>query len=291
MGLYTYLHATFNSFQEVVPLNTGNVLGAEDNKPIPKWEAIIRRTLNKTSMPKTKRKSYTAPSSHSTDVQQDMMDEDYLGNSDNDEMKREEERSIIGVGKNLQLRRMHDIDLQTILDWPERPLNPIPHVDSSTKLRRVLSSSTIMGSLYGGGMKREYQSYGNLSLFMREKQLVPQVFDSIDDVSDKLSDEEDDSFSELLQNNNKDGDEIDTVKSYPEYVRIVSKQMVGIYVSVWVQRRLRRHVNNLKVSSVGVGLMGYMGNKVIVTCIFYAALINKTLRQTWTSETTLTCRY
>lgn len=251
-------------------MNAGNVLGAEDNKPIPKWEAHIRRTLNKTSMPKTKRKSYTSPSSPmqimspSTDVQQDMMDEDYLGNSDNDDMKREEERSIIGVGKNLQLRRMHDIDLQTILDWPERPLNPIPHVDSSTKLRRVLSSSTIMGSMYGGGMKRSYQSYGNLSLFMREKQLVavPQVFDSIDDVSDKLSDEEDDSFSELR--NNKDSDGVCVVESHPEYVRIVSKQMVGIYVSVWVQRRLRRHVNNLKVSSVGVGLMGYMGNKVIV---------------------------
>ncbi|KAF9597561.1 hypothetical protein IFM89_019575, partial [Coptis chinensis] len=36
---------------EVVPLNAGNVLGAEDNKPIPKWEAIIRRTLNKSLQP------------------------------------------------------------------------------------------------------------------------------------------------------------------------------------------------------------------------------------------------
>ncbi|KAF3533384.1 hypothetical protein DY000_02037275 [Brassica cretica] len=51
------------------------------------------------------------------------------------------------------------------------------------------------------------------------------------------------------------------VKDSQKYVRIVSKQMVGIYVSVWIRRRLRRHVNNLKVSPVGVGLMGYMGNK------------------------------
>ncbi|KAK2356477.1 hypothetical protein P8452_76271 [Trifolium repens] len=28
-------------FQEVVPLNAGNVLGAEDNKPILKWEEIV----------------------------------------------------------------------------------------------------------------------------------------------------------------------------------------------------------------------------------------------------------
>ncbi|KAM4085434.1 hypothetical protein ACJW30_10G027600 [Castanea mollissima] len=37
--------------------------------------------------------------------------------------------------------------------------------------------------------------------------------------------------------------------------------MVGIYVSVWVRKSFRRHINNLKVSPVGVGLMGYMGNK------------------------------
>lgn len=46
-------------------------------------------------------------------------------------------------------------------------------------------------------------------------------------------------------------------------MRIVSKQMVGIYVSVWVRKSFRRHINNLKVSPVGVGLMGYMGNKVV----------------------------
>ena len=64
--------------------------------------------------------------------------------------------------------------------------------------------------------------------------------------------------------NDEDEDEFGTTESCPStrYVRIVSKQMVGIYVSVWVQRRLRRHINNLKVSPVGVGLMGYMGNKV-----------------------------
>ncbi|KAK9121472.1 hypothetical protein Syun_019089 [Stephania yunnanensis] len=50
-------------FQEVVPLNAGNVLGAEDNRPIPKWEAIIRKSLNKSSTPETKYKSYSVPPS------------------------------------------------------------------------------------------------------------------------------------------------------------------------------------------------------------------------------------
>ncbi|KAL8166927.1 hypothetical protein V2J09_008426 [Rumex salicifolius] len=47
-----------------------------------------------------------------------------------------------------------------------------------------------------------------------------------------------------------------------EYVRIVSKQMVGVFITIWVRKGLRKHVKNLKVSTVGVGVMGYIGNKV-----------------------------
>ncbi|XP_027334963.1 type I inositol polyphosphate 5-phosphatase 2-like isoform X3 [Abrus precatorius] len=268
-------------FQEVVPLNAGNVLGAEDNTPIRKWEAIIRRTLNKSSEPESKHKSYSAPSSPvlrasaSADVLVDskdvntleMMNEEYLATFDNDELEQQEVKSIIGIGKSLQLRKIYDdIDLQTIFDWPERPLDAIPDANSNPKLRRVLSSSDRIGFnwtentlKYGGGMKRSHHSSGNLGLLWKEQQVMPEeVIDTLDDLSDMLSDEEDDAFFEL-PNDNDNG--MGCMKSHPKYVRIVSKQMVGIYVSVWVQRRLRRHINNLKVSPVGVGLMGYMGNK------------------------------
>lgn len=52
---------------------------------------------------------------------------------------------------------------------------------------------------------------------------------SIDSLVD-VYDEENDTFSELPINNNVNG--IRSVKSHPKYVRIVSKQMVGIYVSI-----------------------------------------------------------
>ncbi|RDX72692.1 Type I inositol polyphosphate 5-phosphatase 2, partial [Mucuna pruriens] len=265
-------------FQEVVPLSAGNVLGAEDNTPIRKWEAIIRRTLNKSSEPQSNHKSYSAPPSpvlrasasanvladNIDDNPLDMMNEEYLGSFDNDELEQEEVKSIIGIGKNLQLRKIYDNDLQTILDWPERPLDATAHTDSSPKLRRALSSSARIGfnwtdnaSKYVGVMTRSHHSSGNLGLLWKEQKVMPEeVIDTLDDLSDTLSDEEDDAFLELPVNG------IDTVKSHPKYVRIVSKQMVGIYVSVWVQRRFRRHINNLKVSPVGVGLMGYMGNKL-----------------------------
>ncbi|XP_047151632.1 type I inositol polyphosphate 5-phosphatase 2-like [Vigna umbellata] len=266
-------------FQEVVPLNAGNVLGAEDNTPIPKWEAIIRRSLNKSSEPDSKHKSYSAPPSpvlrtssaadllaDTIDVDNpipiDMMIEEFVGTVENDEVKQHEVKSIIDIENNLQLRRIYGIDI----DWPERSLDAIPQiVDSNSKLRRVLSSSARIGFnrtestlKYSVGLKRSHHSSGNLGLLWEEQQVIPEVADS---VSDLLSAEDDDAFVEMV--NTEDDNELGTMKSCgnPRYVRIVSKQMVGIYVSVWVQRRLRRHINNLKVSPVGVGLMGYMGNK------------------------------
>lgn len=58
-------------------------------------------------------------------------------------------------------------------------------------------------------------------------------------------------------------------KKKTPFVRIVSKQMVGIFLTIWVRRSLRRHIQNLKVSTVGVGVMGYIGNKVF-TLIFFS---------------------
>ncbi|TKY52836.1 Type I inositol polyphosphate 5-phosphatase 8 [Spatholobus suberectus] len=45
------------------------------------------------------------------------------------------------------------------------------------------------------------------------------------------------------------------------YCLAASKQMVGIFLCVWVRADLYKHVSNLKVSCVGRGIMGYLGNK------------------------------
>lgn len=278
-----HINSSFHSFQEVVPLNAGNVFGAEDNTPIPKWEAIIRRTLNKSYETESKHKSYSAPPSpvlrttSAADILADnidanpldMMDDEFVETINNSELEKHEVKKVIDIGKNLQFRRIYGIDLQSKIDWPERPLDTIPQlIDPNSKLRRVLSSSARIGfnwtesSKNCSGMKRSHHSYGNLGLIVKEQLVMPEeVIDSHSDISDMLSDEEDNAFTELPKTQEDNG--LGTVKSRPKYIRIVSKQMVGIYVSVWVQRRLRRHINNLKVSPVGVGLMGYMGNKVM----------------------------
>ncbi|MBA0591555.1 hypothetical protein Gorai_008567, partial [Gossypium raimondii] len=49
--------------------------------------------------------------------------------------------------------------------------------------------------------------------------------------------------------------------AHSRYCLVASKQMVGIFLTVWVKSDLRDYVRNLKVSCVGRGLMGYLGNK------------------------------
>ncbi|CAI0400102.1 unnamed protein product [Linum tenue] len=53
------------------------------------------------------------------------------------------------------------------------------------------------------------------------------------------------------------------------YDCLVSKQMVGIFITVWVKRNVRSHIRHTAVSSVGCGLMGCFGNKGSVSVRFY----------------------
>jgi hypothetical protein len=46
------------------------------------------------------------------------------------------------------------------------------------------------------------------------------------------------------------------------YCLVASKQMVGLFLMIWARKDIRDDIRNLKVSCVGRGLMGYLGNKV-----------------------------
>lgn len=48
----------------------------------------------------------------------------------------------------------------------------------------------------------------------------------------------------------------------PMYSRVASKQMVGLFITVWIRSHLWHHVHNVQVSTVGCGLMNHLGNKV-----------------------------
>ncbi|KAJ8466742.1 hypothetical protein OPV22_029294 [Ensete ventricosum] len=52
-----------------------------------------------------------------------------------------------------------------------------------------------------------------------------------------------------------------TMRRCEDYHLVASKQMVGIFLCVWVRTRLVQCITSLKVSCVGRGIMGCMGNK------------------------------
>ncbi|GMH15136.1 hypothetical protein Nepgr_016977 [Nepenthes gracilis] len=45
------------------------------------------------------------------------------------------------------------------------------------------------------------------------------------------------------------------------YDCIIIRQMVGLFVTVWVRSHIRHHIRHLGVSCVGCGFLGYLGNK------------------------------
>ncbi|KAA8518862.1 hypothetical protein F0562_016364 [Nyssa sinensis] len=160
-------------FQEIVPLNAGNVLGAEDNGPATKWLSLIRQALN----------------SNKNDPQ-------YHNNATNPEPKQSAPPPQFSDELNQE-------DLQRFIN-----------LNSNT-------NCTEKGSPRPPRMS------------MRRTSPVQQH----------------------------------------RYCLAASKQMVGIFLCVWVRADLYRHIKNLKVSCVGRGIMGYLGNKGSIS-------ISMTLHQT-----------
>lgn len=59
---------------------------------------------------------------------------------------------------------------------------------------------------------------------------------------------------------------------------IISKQMVGVLVSVWVRHELQCYVRHPAVSCVGCGIMGCLGNKVASPCLSLSFLFRWIIR-------------
>lgn len=274
------------SFQEIISLNAGNIFGVEDGRPIPKWERIIRETLNKIQPVKTKGKCYSHPPSPSkfeqssdfTHIEDEVLlgsesdeeeEEIYSSKNVSDSIETSKETStgkevLPDAGENLgmlldeQLSR-HFYTPKTLdggnaeafvplqskrmkkrlskkelvgLSWAEPPLDLLAHcnIDRTTSL----TSQSFKTS-------KSFNTFNFLKSSMKDDGRVQSDTASISKID-----------LELLVN----------WKRRSHYVRIVSKQMVGLFVTIWVRRSLRRHIQNVNVSTVGVGAMGYMGNKV-----------------------------
>nr|AIZ68186.1 type I inositol 1,4,5-trisphosphate 5-phosphatase 1-like isoform X4 [Albuca bracteata] len=259
--------------QEIVPLNAGNIFGAEDNRPVPQWECLIRDALNRIRRVKPKYKSYSDPPSPSRfkpadDAREATVDELLPEtDSDTDDKVHPLDEESFGLASDnatssaddtqrpSPLKRLQRLNHFSSVDREENP-EAESTVTQQKKLARMLSSSERIGLVW------PEQSLDLLAKCAADSN--PKRLQAVKSFRACKS------FKSVL-GESRDSSGISSIPEYKwesivykrrsPFVRIVSKQMVGIFLSVWVRRSLRKYIQNLKVSTVGVGIMGFIGNK------------------------------
>ncbi|KAK9165721.1 hypothetical protein Scep_000912 [Stephania cephalantha] len=284
-------------FQEVVPLNAGNIFGVEDTRPVPQWENIIRKALN-IKQPLKKFKSYSDPPSPSRfqpldefpDIEDEvLLETDSEGDGEeihpsNDDPNYVEELNDETAASKSDVSFTKASTFGDISNLVSRKENVLLREFSSPKRLNRLSCLRVEGGMESsepspdpkkGMLTRALSRSERVGLSWPEPpmNLLPQVFvEKSNSFKSTKSFRTYNSFRSSNRNDSKRSEEISFLtdidlesiiyrKRRSPYVRIVSKQMVGIFLSVWVRRSLRKHIQNLKVSTVGVGAMGYIGEK------------------------------
>ncbi|XP_020584017.1 type I inositol polyphosphate 5-phosphatase 4-like isoform X2 [Phalaenopsis equestris] len=214
-------------FQEIVPLNAGNVLGAEDNGPAKKWVALIRKTLN--NLPGTSSSSsYQTPSPVPDPIVE--LDDDFEGSSSSHQRNSSffHRRSFQSLSRSLRM----DGDI----------LAPQPRLD-----RRHSVCERVMFGSRPSDFEPNFR-WGNGS----------------SDEENVIGDSPTTAYFSPMSYGygaSSSMEERDASIGFSRYCLVASKQMVGILLMVWVRSEIRDEVKNIKVSCVGRGLMGYLGNK------------------------------
>ncbi|KAI4378559.1 hypothetical protein MLD38_016021 [Melastoma candidum] len=198
-------------FQEIVPLNAGNVLGTEDNEPAKKWQALVRKTLN--SLPGTSGVCRT-PSPIPNPVVE--LDVDFESARKNDPSPFLHRRSFQSTSYSMRV---------------DRGISPmIPHLD-----RRYSVCDRVMF----GDMPTDYD-YGCNESYDCNYQRNNWYNSPEDDDTSRHVELPGYSYNNYYNTQASDGrcDSMDRERH-----------------SGWSS------IRNLKVSCVGRGLMGYLGNK------------------------------
>ncbi|XP_010259103.1 PREDICTED: type IV inositol polyphosphate 5-phosphatase 7-like [Nelumbo nucifera] len=208
-------------FQEIVPLNAGNVLGAEDNGPARKWLALIRKTLN--NLPGTSGSGgYHTPSPLLDPLVE--LDADFEGSARQKTSTFFHRRSFQSLSRSMRM----DNDMSI----------PQPRLD-----RRF----SVCDRVIFGHRPSDFDSNSR--------------WGSSDDENGPGDSPSTTYFSPMSYGGSTAMEDRERSSGHSRYCLVASKQMVGIFLTVWVRSDLRDDVRNLKVSCVGRGLMGYLGNK------------------------------
>ncbi|GMJ09102.1 CVP2 like 1 [Hibiscus trionum] len=211
-------------FQEIVPLNAGNVLGTEDNGPARKWLALIRKTLN--SLPGTSGGCHTPSPAPDPLVE---LDADFDGSTRQKASSFFHRRSFQSSSRSMRM----DSDPEMSQPRFDRQFSVCDRVIFGHR-----PSDYDPNFRWGSSVSDDENGLGDSPGNTRDLQYFPMSHGG--------------SFH--LEESNRE-------MEHSRYCLVASKQMVGIFLTVWVKSDLRDDVRNMKVSCVGRGLMGYLGNK------------------------------
>ncbi|MQL77790.1 hypothetical protein Taro_010214 [Colocasia esculenta] len=201
-------------FQEIVPLNAGNVLVVEDNEPAVKWLALINQALNK------------SPSSISTSCPSTPAHHTNSFSSDTSSRR----MSFSGDLKHIS--------------------NSLLFHKSSFKAVRRSFRATKGRRLKACNCPSEEKRFHKDSCFGCRQECS---------YEDHSASDEDEEQSTIIMTDIVSAS--DVAINQQKYSLIASKQMVGIFITVWARRELVHHIAHLRISCVGCGILGYLGNK------------------------------
>ncbi|TYI00552.1 hypothetical protein ES332_A11G141900v1 [Gossypium tomentosum] len=208
-------------FQEIIPLNAGNVLGTEDNGPARKWLALIRKTLN--SVPSTGGGCHTPSPSLIPDPPVEL-DADFEGST------RQRASSF----------------------FHRRSFQSLSHSNMEMSQPRLDHRFSVCDRVIFGHRPSDYDPsfrWGS------------SISDDENEHGDSPSNTQYSQHSPMSCGGFFSAEESNRQMGHSRYSLVASKQMVGIFLTIWVKSDLRDDVHSMKVSCVGRGLMGYLGNK------------------------------
>jgi hypothetical protein len=225
------LHFLGFRFQEIVPLNAGNVLGTEDNGPARKWLALIRKTLN--NLPGTSG-GYHTPSPVPAPVVE--LDADFEGSMRQKATSFFHRRSFQAMSRSMRM----DNDMSI----PQACLDP---------------RLSVCDRMITGHRTSDYDTNCR--------------WGSSDDENEAGESPITTDYSPISYSGCLPTEDSERPRGNSRYCLVASKQMVGVLLTVWVKSDIRDDVHNMKVSCVGRGLMGYLGNKVHLLIILTVEFI------------------
>ncbi|XP_066313394.1 type I inositol polyphosphate 5-phosphatase 10-like isoform X2 [Miscanthus floridulus] len=224
-------------FQEIVPLNAGNVLVIEDNEPAARWLVLINQSLNRPA-----------------DIDANVFQHEPSPSVDSSSSRASSslDTSFSDLSKTASGTTIFQKSLLKAISKSFMPVR-----------RKQLKACNCPVEM----TKTSYRD----ACFGCKKAYADETDSSGEDEEEKGKDKE--------KSRDSDGFVVDGITSGPairdplKYNLIACKQMVGIFVTVWVKKELVQHIGHLRKSCIGRGILGCLGNKGCIS-------ISMTLHQT-----------